>query len=71
VIDARPMGAAYLADALWRRIGIADGIAKVAARGRVDASLVERVIFSMVANSPLWRAGSRSVRCPSWRAAPG
>jgi hypothetical protein len=28
VIDARPMGAAYLADALWRRIGIAEVAAR-------------------------------------------
>ncbi len=39
VIDTRPMGAAFLADALWRRIGIADGIAKVAARRRAGASI--------------------------------
>jgi hypothetical protein len=50
IVDARPMGAAYVADALWRRIGIADAIARVAARRRVDPRLVERVIFAMVAN---------------------
>ena len=50
IVDARPMGASYLADALWRRIGIADAIARVAATRRVDPSLVERVLFAMVAN---------------------
>jgi len=63
VIDARPMGAAYLADALWHRIGIADGIAKVAARRRVDPSLVERVIFSMVANRLSVRPLSKLAGC--------
>jgi len=63
VIDARPMGAAYLADALWRRIGIADGIAKVAARRRVDPTLVERVIFSMVANRLSVRPLSKLAGC--------
>jgi hypothetical protein len=63
VIDARPMGAAYLADALWRRIGIADGIAKVAARRRVDPELVERVIFSMVANRLSVRPLSKLAGC--------
>jgi len=50
IVDARPMGAAYVADALWQRIGIADAIARVAAKARVDPGLVERVIFAMVAN---------------------
>ena len=50
IVDSRPMGAAYLADALWHRIGIADAIARVAAKRRVDPGLVERVIFAMVAN---------------------
>jgi hypothetical protein len=50
VLDARPMGTAYLADRLWDRLGIAAAIRRVAAGRRVDESLVERVIFAMVAN---------------------
>lgn len=63
IVDARQMGAAYLADALWRRIGIADGIAKVAARRRVDPVLVERVIFAMVANRLSVRPLSKLAGC--------
>ncbi|MDA8040278.1 MAG: hypothetical protein M0Z69_14245 [Actinomycetota bacterium] len=63
VIDARPMGAAYLADALWRRIGIAEAIANVAAHRRVDPELVERVIFSMVANRLSVRPLSKLAGC--------
>lgn len=50
VLDARPMGTAYLADRLWERLGIGAAIRRVAAGRRVDAALVERVIFAMVAN---------------------
>jgi hypothetical protein len=50
VLDARPMGTAYLADRLWSRLGIGVAIRRVAAGRRVDAALVERVIFAMVAN---------------------
>lgn len=50
VLDARPMGTAYLADRLWERLGIGAAIRRVAAGRRVEAGLVERVIFAMVAN---------------------
>src|SRR6266498_2410986 len=50
VLQARPMGTAYLADRLWARLGIGAAIARVAAGRRVEATLVERVIFAMVAN---------------------
>ncbi|MHB1717881.1 MAG: IS1634 family transposase [Acidimicrobiales bacterium] len=50
VLDSRPMGSGWLADQLWERLGIGAAIAKAAAGRRVDAELVERVIFSMVAN---------------------
>ncbi len=50
VLEARPMGTAYLADRLWARLGIGAAIARVAAGRRVEATLVERVIFAMVAN---------------------
>jgi len=55
VLDARPMGTSWVADRLWERLGI--GRAIVAAlesrprRGRpLDAAVVERVVFAMVAN---------------------
>jgi Transposase DDE domain len=50
ILDARPMGTAYLADRLWARLGIGAAIARVAAGRRVEAGLAERVIFAMVAN---------------------
>ncbi|MHB8296448.1 MAG: IS1634 family transposase, partial [Acidimicrobiales bacterium] len=50
VVGSRPMGASYVADRLFERLGITGGIAKVAASRRLDADLVERVIFAMVAN---------------------
>lgn len=50
VVDSRPMGASFVADRLWERLGIGEGIAKVAASRRLDAESVERVIFAMVAN---------------------
>ncbi len=50
ILEARPMGTAYLADRLWARLGVGAAIARVAASRRVDPTLVERVIFAMVAN---------------------
>jgi hypothetical protein len=50
LLDSRPMGSAWVADQLWRRLGIDRAIAQVASRRRVDAALVERIIFAMVAN---------------------
>ena len=50
VLDSRSMGSAWVADQLWRRLGIDRAIAQVAQRRRVDAALTERVIFAMVAN---------------------
>lgn len=47
VLDSRPMGSSWLAGQLWERLGIAAGILKVATDRRVDAELVERVIFSV------------------------
>jgi hypothetical protein len=50
ILDARPMGTAYLADRLWARLGIGAAIRTAATGRRVEATLVERVIFAMVAN---------------------
>jgi hypothetical protein len=48
-IDARPMGAAWALDGIWRRLGIDRALGEVLSdrRHRHD---VERVIFSLVAN---------------------
>ena len=50
VVDSRPMGVAWVADQLWARLGIGAAITAAAAGRRVDAELVERVLFAMVAN---------------------
>jgi hypothetical protein len=50
VVDSRPMGVAWVADRLWRRLGIAEAITTAARGRRVDAEAVERVLFAMVAN---------------------
>jgi hypothetical protein len=55
VIDARPMGTAWVADRLWERLGIGSTIIDVVGARRhrgtkADPQLVERVIFAMVAN---------------------
>jgi Transposase DDE domain len=55
VLDSRPMGAAWVADRLWARLGIGRQIIEVAGRRRgrgrrVDPAVVERVVFAMVAN---------------------
>ena len=50
IIDARSMGTTWVADRLWERLGIGEAIVQVAAGRRLEATSVERVIFSMVAN---------------------
>src|SRR5688572_10571614 len=70
VLDARPMGTAYLAGRLWERLGIGPAIRRVAGGRRVDESLVERVIFAMVDNrlSPTPLSKLASTRWVSQRA---
>ena len=55
VVDSRPMGTAWVADRLWERLGIPKTIIEVVEARRhpgtkVNAAVVERVIFAMVAN---------------------
>jgi transposase len=52
VVSSRPFGGAYVLDALWRRLGVAEAIAKALGvrRYRTD---VERVLFALVANRAL------------------
>ncbi len=51
-VGSRPMGGAFLLDALWRRLGIPAAIAKACQGRRLDAG-VERVLFTLVANRAL------------------
>ena len=50
VLDSRPMGSSWVADRFWERLGIGRAIFQVASGRRLEAEVVERVIFSMVAN---------------------
>ncbi len=50
VLDSRTMGACWLADRLWERLGIAETIVQAAGGRRVEGAAVERAIFAMVAN---------------------
>ena len=49
VVDAWPYGDLYVLEALWRRLGIADVIARHVTHRKLDFS-VERALFAMVAN---------------------
>jgi len=51
-LRAVPMGGAWLLDHLWRRLGVAEAIARMAKRRRVTGA-VERLIFCLVANRAL------------------
>ncbi|MCA1680101.1 MAG: transposase [Actinobacteria bacterium] len=50
VLDSRAMGACWLADRLWVRLGIGETIIAAAGGRRVDGAAVERAIFAMVSN---------------------
>jgi hypothetical protein len=50
VLDSRTMGACWLADRLWERLGIGEAIIAAAGGRRLEAEAVERTIFAMVAN---------------------
>lgn len=49
VVESRPLGAAWLLDALWRRLGVDAALAGVLG-GRRFTTDVERVLFALVAN---------------------
>jgi transposase len=49
VVDSRPVGACWLLDGLWRRIGVDDALAGIVGRRRFTTD-VERVLFALVAN---------------------
>jgi transposase len=49
VVSSRTLGAVWLLDGLWRRLGVADALAGVLGRRRFTTD-VERVLFALVAN---------------------
>jgi len=52
VVSSRPFGGAFVLDALWRRLGVADAIAEALGVRRSQTD-VERVLFALVANRAL------------------
>ncbi|MBA3575010.1 MAG: IS1634 family transposase [Pseudonocardiales bacterium] len=48
-VESRPMGAAYVLDGLWRRLGIDKTLTKLLGGRKLDAR-AERVLFALVAN---------------------
>ena len=48
-VESRPMGAAYVLDGLWRRLGIDRTLVKLLQGRKLDAR-AERVLFALVAN---------------------
>ncbi len=52
VVGSRPLGGAWLLDALWRRLGVADALRGVLGARRFTTD-VERVLFALVANRAL------------------
>jgi hypothetical protein len=65
-VGSRPLGGAYVLDALWQRLGIADAIGR-AANGRKLDPRVERVLFCLVCNRAL--APSSKLAALAWAAA--
>jgi IS4 transposase len=49
VLDTRRLGAAWVLDRVWQRMEIGAAIRRVAERRKIDAGLVERIIFALVA----------------------
>ena len=50
VLESRAMGGCWVADQLWRRLGIDEAIVQAVGGRRLDAQALERTIFAMVAN---------------------
>ena len=49
IVDSRRLGAAFVLDELWERLGIADALRSAAKGRRIDADVVKRICFALVA----------------------
>ncbi len=65
-LSSRPLGGAYVLDALWKRLQIPQAIAKAVSGRRIAAS-VERLLFALVANRAL--APSSKLAALEWATA--
>jgi hypothetical protein len=63
VVESRAMGACWVADRLWQRLGIDRAIIEAVGGRRLDAEAVERTIFAMVANRLSVRPLSKLAGC--------
>ncbi len=63
VVGSRPLGGAWLLDALWRRLGVAEALGELLGPRRF-ATDVERVLFALVANRAL--APCSKLRAAEW-----
>ena len=67
-VESRPMGAAYVLDALWRRLGIDKTLRKLI-KGTERAGEAERVLFALVANRAI--DPSSKLAATTWVRRPG
>lgn len=49
IIDSRRLGGAFVLDQMWERLGIAEALRSSATGRRIDADVVERICFALVA----------------------
>ena len=49
IVDSRRLGGAFVLDQLWERLGIAEALRSSAKGRRIDADVVERICFALVA----------------------
>ena len=49
IVDSRRLGGAFVLDQMWDRLGIAAALRETAKRRRLDANVVERICFALVA----------------------
>jgi hypothetical protein len=63
VLESRAMGGCWVADQLWRRLGIEEAIVEAVGGRRLDAQALERTLFAMVANRLSVRPLSKLAGC--------
>ncbi len=49
IVDSRRLGGAFVLDQIWERLGISDALISCAKGRRIDADVVERICFALVA----------------------
>jgi hypothetical protein len=62
--ESRPLGGAWVLDALWNRLGIGSTMRTLLGKTRRDAAATERVLFALVANRAL--APSSKLAAAGW-----